>query len=106
MKQVRIVLWIVLVAAFGAFIAMNAATARVNVWPYAQGYLHFEWPVGFVALVFFLLGFLPPWLAGRIRRWRLKRRIATLETSLATQAGSPLPFPDAAMSAAQPDTRP
>jgi hypothetical protein len=52
MKQIRIVLWLALIAAFAAFIAMNAETARVNFWPYGAGYLHFDWPVGFVALVF------------------------------------------------------
>lgn len=105
MKQIRIVLWLALVAAFAAFIAMNAETARVNFWPYGAGYLHFDWPVGFVALVFFLAGFVPPWAAGRLRRWRLKRRIATLESSLVSQAGT-YPATDAALDAAQPDIHP
>ncbi|MDK4805192.1 MAG: lipopolysaccharide assembly protein LapA domain-containing protein [Novosphingobium aromaticivorans] len=105
MKQIRILSWLALVAGFAAFIAMNAETARVNFWPFGAGYLHFDWPVGFTALVFFLAGFLPPWLAGRLRRWRLKRRIANLESSLASQAGAYAP-PPAAPDAAQPEYRP
>lgn len=96
------VLWLLLLAAFAGFIAMNADPARVNFWPLGPGYLHFEWPVGFVALVFFLAGFLPPWLAGRVRRWRLKRRIAALESSIAPTPGAH-PTHDAAFDAAQTD---
>lgn len=102
MKQLRMVLWLLLLAAFAGFIAMNADPARVNFWPLGPGYLHFEWPVGFVALVFFLAGFLPPWLAGRVRRWRLKRRIAALESSIAPTPGAHSTH-DAAFDAAQTD---
>jgi hypothetical protein len=80
----------------------NRAGEFLALW---AGYLHFDWPVGFVALVFFLAGFVPPWAAGRLRRWRLKRRIATLESSLVTQAGT-YPPTDAASDAAQPDIHP
>ena len=85
MKQIRIVLWVVFLVAFAAFVAMNWTPARVNFWPLSDGYLHFDWPVGFTALVFFLVGFVPAWATGRWRRWRLKRRINTLETTLTNQ---------------------
>jgi uncharacterized integral membrane protein len=68
---------------------MNWDKAPVNFWPIDNGYLHFDWPVGFIALVFFALGLLPMWLLHRAQRWRLTRRISTLESSLAQAVGLP-----------------
>lgn len=83
MNIIRTVLWIAITAILVAFIAMNWAKVPVNFWPLDDGnYIHFEWPVGVVALLFFGLGMLPVWLYLRAVRWRLNRRIATLENSL------------------------
>ncbi|MCJ2185258.1 lipopolysaccharide assembly protein LapA domain-containing protein [Novosphingobium beihaiensis] len=83
MKIVRTVTWIVITAVMVAFIAMNWKKVAVNFWPLDDGnYLHFEWPVGVVALLFFLLGLAPSWLYLRAVRWRMSRRIASLENSL------------------------
>ncbi len=83
MKAVRTLTWIVITAILVAFIAMNWAKVPVNFWPLDDGnYIHFEWPVGFVALFFFLLGMLPVWLYLRAVRWRFHRRIASLENAL------------------------
>ena len=90
MKQIRIILWVLLAMAFAAFLAMNTKVASVNFWPMGTGYLHFEWPVGFIALVFFLIGFLPTWATGQWRRWRFKRRISSLESSLTSQPNASL----------------
>ena len=38
----------------------------------------------------FLIGFLPLWLYYRTMRWRLRRRIATLETQYSTPMSRPL----------------
>ena len=83
MQVIRTVLWIVITAILVAFITMNWTKVPVNFWPLDDGnYVHFEWPVGVLALLFFLLGVLPAWLYLRAVRWHLNRRIASLENSL------------------------
>jgi len=88
MQIIRTVVWIAITALLVAFIAMNWTRAPVNFWPLADGYLHFEWPVGVIALVFFLLGLLPMWLLHRAGQWRLQRRIAMLESNARTAAAA------------------
>ena len=89
MNIVRTVVWVAITALLVAFIAMNWDKAPVNFWPTDNGYLHFDWPVGFIALVFFALGLLPMWLLHRAQRWRLTRRIGALETSLGQTVSAP-----------------
>lgn len=89
MQIVRTAVWIVITAILVAFIAMNWDRAPVNIWPLESGYLHFEWPVGVIALVFFLLGLVPMWLLHRAGSWRLKRRINSLENSVKATSISP-----------------
>lgn len=88
MSVARTVAWVVATAILVSFIAMNWNRAPVNIWPLENGYLHFEWPVGVIALIFFLLGVAPMWLVHRTARWRLKRRIASLENSLRAASAS------------------
>lgn len=101
MNILRTLVWVLITAILVAFIAMNWTRAPVNFWPLDTGYLHFEWPVGFIALVFFLLGLTPMWLLHRAARWRLSRRINTLENSLANVAT--VPAPPIAPAPARPD---
>ena len=82
MQVIRTIVWVLLTAVLVAFIAMNWNPAPVNFWPLDKGYLHFEWPVGLIALMFFLLGLVPMWLLAKAGRWRLSRRIAALENSV------------------------
>ncbi len=88
MQIMRTILWALVSALLVAFVAMNWNAAAVNLWPIEgqRQYLHFEWPVGFIALVFFLLGFVPMWLLNRAQVWRLKRRVNTLENNLRAAA--------------------
>ena len=88
MQVMRTVVWALISAVLVAFIAMNWNEAAVNLWPIEgeSKYLHFEWPVGVIALIFFLLGFLPMWLLNRAQVWRLRRRIGSLENSLRAAA--------------------
>ncbi len=94
MQALRTIGWVILTIILVAFIAINWNTVAVNFWPLSDGtYLRFEWPVGFVALVFFLLGFVPMWLVNRAGRWRTSRRIASLENTLRASppgAGAPV----------------
>jgi uncharacterized integral membrane protein len=114
MQIIRTVLWIVITAILVAFITMNWTKVPVNFWPLDDGnYVHFEWPVGVVALLFFLLGMVPVWLYLRAVRWRLHRRIASLENSLrasslpsaVTPAADPAPS-SASLEAPLPHTSP
>lgn len=92
MQVIRTISWIVATALLVAFIAMNWTKVPVNFWPMSDGnYIHFEWPVGIVALLFFGLGMLPVWLYLRAVRWRLNRRIAALENSLRATSTTALP---------------
>ncbi|PNU04623.1 LapA family protein [Novosphingobium guangzhouense] len=94
MQVIRTIAWIVLTAVLVAFIAMNWTKVPVNFWPLADGnYFHFEWPVGVVALLFFGFGMLPVWAYLRAVRWRLNRRIASLENSLRATSMASLATP-------------
>jgi len=87
MQIIRTIFWVILTAVLVAFIAMNWTRVPVNIWPLEAGnYLHFEWPVGVIALIFFLLGALPMWLVHRAGAWRLKRRIHSLESTVLASA--------------------
>jgi lipopolysaccharide assembly protein A len=92
MRVMRTLAWVVITAALVAFIAMNWHNrAPVNFWPLAETYLHFLWPVGVIALAFFLLGFVPAWLLYKVTKWRLTRRIAALDASLRAAPAYPAP---------------
>jgi putative membrane protein len=89
MQALRTIIWVLVAIVFVSFVAINWQTVPVNFWPLEEGYLHFNWPVGFVAIIAFVLGFLPVWLLGRANSWRLNRRISNLENSL--KAATPAP---------------
>ena len=91
MQVIRVIVWVIVSAVLTAFVAMNWETAPVRFWPLGNGdFLRFDWPVGFTALFFFVLGLLPMWLLSKAGRWRLSRRINSLENSIkAASTGAP-----------------
>jgi uncharacterized integral membrane protein len=95
MQIVRTIVWVLVTIVLVAFIAINWTTVPVNFWPLDNGeFLHFTWPVGVVALVFFLLGMLPMWLLNKGTRWRFNRRIHVLENTVkASSAVAPVAAP-------------
>lgn len=103
MQLIRTIVWVVITAILVGFIAINWNTAPVNFWPLAEGYLHFEWPVGFIALAFFLLGLVPMWLIGVLTRWRYSRRINALENSVRAVSTQPPLATSTQLDAAAPD---
>lgn len=103
MNVIRTILWVVLTALVVAFVAMNWLFVPVNFWPLENRYLHFEWPVGVVALVFYLLGAIPVWLVAKAGRWRLQRRITTLENAARAIAPIPVIAPEPAPSPETPE---
>lgn len=90
MQVIRTIVWVVITALLVGFIAMNWNHAPVNIWPLENGFLGFDWPVGVIALVFFLLGLLPMWLINLLGRWRYSRRINALENSVRAVSAPPL----------------
>lgn len=98
MQMIRTLLLLLIAIILTAFVAINWDTVPVRFWPAGQGeYLKFDWPVGFVALFFFVLGMVPMWLIHKGAAWRLKRRIGSLENSLKATSVDPAPsFPTSA----------
>ncbi|EGD59162.1 hypothetical protein Y88_1224 [Novosphingobium nitrogenifigens DSM 19370] len=74
--------WLLAGAALIAFTVANWGPVDIRIWP---GLI---WETKLPALVIgaLLIGFLPTWLVHRTTRWRLSRRITTLESTLAAQA--------------------
>jgi hypothetical protein len=88
--------WIAVVAVLLAFIYGNPDPVAVHIWP---GLI---WETRAWALVIgsLLIGFVPVSLMLRATRWRMARRIATLEATLAAQAHA---LTHAAEQASRPD---
>lgn len=82
MKVFRSILMLALVAALAAFSASNWQPVELTVW---QG-LALDTKLPALVIGAFLLGVVPMWLVHRATRWRLQRRVAALESSLATTA--------------------
>jgi len=82
MRALKTCFWVVIVALLFAFTYGNPDPVAVHIWP---GLI---WETRAPALVIgaLLLGFVPTSLILRATRWRLSRRIATLETTVAAQA--------------------
>lgn len=106
MQIIRTLIWIAITIVLVAFVAMNWNKAPVNFWPLEASYLHLEWPVGIIALVFFLLGLVPTWLLHRAAKWRWQRRIASLENSVRTTAVAPPIATSSQLEAATPSEEP
>ena len=113
MHIVRTIAWIILTAIVVAFVVANwTAPLEVRLWPQSDadgGWYVVGWPVGFIALAFLLVGFIPMWLYHRAAKWQLKRRIATLEAAARsaiqpTPSSGPTPAAPPAEPAPAPET--
>ncbi|AKM09672.1 lipopolysaccharide assembly protein LapA domain-containing protein [Croceicoccus naphthovorans] len=80
MQIVKTVVWAVIVAGLAVFAYANWFRVEVAIW---SG-LELETPLPVLILTSFLLGLLPMWLFHRAARWRLKRRITSLEAAQAS----------------------
>jgi len=89
MQILRTALWVLIAVIVCSFVWMNWHMAEVNLWPLEAGFLHVDWPIGIIALVFFLLGLLPTWALSKATRWGLKRRIANLENTVKAMTPTP-----------------
>lgn len=88
MNVIRTALWILITALVVGFVVLNwGAPQQVKIWPGSNGDgILFDWPIGFMALIFFLAGFIPMWLYHRGVKWGLNRRIAALENAARVNA--------------------
>ncbi len=84
MRTLKTGTWLVVIAGLLAFTYANPDPIAVHIWP---GLI---WETKASALVIgaLIAGFVPTWLVYRTTRWRLQRRIASLEASLMAQAQS------------------
>lgn len=82
MKALKSVFWIVALAALVAFTVANWEPVDVRIWPG----LVWETKLPVLVIGALALGFLPIWLVHRATRWRLGRRIGSLESTLTQQA--------------------
>ena len=110
MQAVRTMMWVALALFIAVFVMLNfGEPQRVKIWP-SEDPIGFDWPVGIIALFFWVLGLLPMWLYHRSVKWSLGRRIRSLEASIKSNALSQRREPSAASdgseSAADPVTDP
>lgn len=89
MKVVRTIVWVVLLVALALFSFFNWTPLKVVVWPNANpaNQIVADTFLPVVVVVSFLIGFVPIWLFNRAVKWKLRRRIASLEN--ATRAAAP-----------------
>lgn len=93
MQIVRTISWILVTVFVAVFVLINYGEPhRVKIWPSADP-VGFDWPVGIIALVFWLLGVVPFWIYHRGVKWSLNRRIRSLENSIKSNALSRRPDP-------------
>ena len=85
MQYVRIVVWVVLLFGILVFSWANW-DQRVSITIWEQLIIETNAPA--LMIVSFALGFLPLWLLARTNRWRLNRRVKSLERAIRDSAGS------------------
>jgi hypothetical protein len=86
MQIVRTIVWVALLVLLLAFSFFNWRPVEVQIWDN----LVLETKVPALVLIAFLLGLVPMWLIHRGSKWRLQRRITTLESAARAQAITPV----------------
>ncbi|HEU4819886.1 MAG TPA: DUF1049 domain-containing protein [Qipengyuania sp.] len=87
MQFVRMLFWVLILAALLIFTAFNWRPVEVQIWTN----LVLETKIPALVIVAFLLGLVPTWLLHRGTRWRLNRRISHLESAARNTARPPEP---------------
>ncbi|WP_347304247.1 LapA family protein [Croceibacterium sp. TMG7-5b_MA50] len=78
----RTILWVLLLAALLLFAVTNWTPVELRIWDN----IVLETRLPALVIVAFVAGLAPMWLLHRARVWNLKRRIASLESSVRTAA--------------------
>lgn len=84
MQFVRMLFWVLILAALLIFTAFNWRPVEVQIWTN----LVLETKIPALVIVAFLLGLVPTWLLHRGTKWRLERRIGHLETAARNSAAT------------------
>lgn len=78
MQFLRTAFWVILAVAIALFCKANNQPMQVKIW----GDIVWETRIWFPIVLAFLLGALPLWLVGRATKWRLKRKLDSVEKAL------------------------
>ena len=89
MQIVRTIFWVLLAVILVLFAINNWQPVEVRVW----STLVWEPPLAALPVIAFLAGLVPMWLVHRATKWRLRRRIANLESTQTASALPPEPTP-------------
>ena len=103
MQIIRTIVWVILLIALLLFSVNNWQDVEVKIW---EG-LILQTKLPALVVVSFLLGLIPMWLLHKTARWRLNRRIGTLENSVraasvSVPVESPPPPPPPAVTTSEP----
>ena len=91
MKIIRTIVWVLVAVALVIFSINNWNTAEVKIWEN----LVLETKLPVLVIVAFLAGMLPMYLLYHGTRWRMKRRINSLESAVRNAAAAAAPKGDA-----------
>jgi len=90
MQIVRTIVWVALLVAFVALTVLNwDITLAMRIWPG----MVWDTRLPAIVVVSFLLGLVPMWLVHRGAKWRLQRRISSLEAAARSVAVAPSASP-------------
>lgn len=109
MQIVRTVIWVLLLVGLLLFSIANwDPTVTVRIWDE----IVVDTKIPAIVIVSFAIGFFPMWLYHRASKWRMQRKIASLENAARTAAATPVvaqPQPevaeDTAVQTPAPDTQ-
>lgn len=82
MQILRTIVWVLLLVILLLFSVNNWTTVQVKIWED----LILETKLPALVVISFLLGLVPMWLAYLAGRWRYRRRISALESTVRTAA--------------------
>ena len=85
MQVLRILLWVVIAVLITILASRNWHDVTINLW----GDIQADVKLPVLLATAFLIGFLPPYLLLRARRWRDRRRIEAIERQRAIESTHP-----------------
>jgi uncharacterized integral membrane protein len=87
MQLIRTIVWVLLLVALLLFSLNNWQTVEVKIWEN----LILETKLPVLVVTSFLAGLLPMWLLHKGARWRMNRRISSLENTVKATSTPPPP---------------
>lgn len=85
MQIIRTIIWVLIAVALLVFSINNWTPVTVKIW---EG-LVLETKTPALVIIAFLAGLVPMWLVHRGAKWRLERRISTLENAMRAATTTP-----------------